>query len=542
VSDPTHQRYGKHLTADEVNELVKPTDLALDLVIDWLAEHGIERHRLDFSPAKDWISVPLPVSTAERLLDTKYSVYKHEDGSHVVRTPEWSLPLHLHKHIVSVQPTNSFLRASPKKVNYKPAGGKWKYPADTWTSNQPTIQNPTVAQVCNTSGVTPLCLRTLYNTVNYKPQVPGKNKVALNNFLSETNNRSEVEIFLEKYRPDAAGFKFDINVINGGDNQQTPNTPAQNAAGKDLEGNLDAETIIGIVYPTPLIAYNTGGEPPFNPDLFAPTNTNEPYMAWLNYILSQPDIPQTISTSYADDEQTVPLSYATAVCQQFAQLGARGVSVLFASGDNGVGADPSCVSNDGTNRTAFLPEFPPACPYVTVVGATKDFAPEVAAYDSRNGFASGGGYSNYFARPPYQKSAVDAYTAALGTQFAGLYNTTGRAYPDIAAQGQRLITIWNGNVTLLDGTSAATPAAAAVIALVNDALIAAGKAPLGFLNPWLYQGGWKAFNDVTSGSALGCGTSGFPAAKGWDAVTGWGTPDFLKIKDAVLQGGYGLGW
>ena len=184
-----------------------------------------------------------------------------------MRTPEWSLPLHLNKHIVSVQPTNSFLRTSPKKVNYKPAGGKWKYPADSWASNQPAIQNPTVAQVCNTSGVTPLCLRTLYNTVNYKPQVPGKNKVALNNFLGETNNRSDVEIFLEKYRPDAAEFKFDISVINGGDNQQTPNTPAQNAAGKDLEGNLDAETIIGIDYPTPFIAYNTGGEPPFNPDM-----------------------------------------------------------------------------------------------------------------------------------------------------------------------------------------------------------------------------------------------------------------------------------
>ena len=53
VSDPTHQRYGNHLTADEVNELVKPTGISLGLVIDWLAEHGIERHRLNFSPAKD---------------------------------------------------------------------------------------------------------------------------------------------------------------------------------------------------------------------------------------------------------------------------------------------------------------------------------------------------------------------------------------------------------------------------------------------------------------------------------------------------------
>merc|ERR1711865_772799 len=43
-----------------------------------------------------------------------------------------------------------------------------------------------------------------------------------------------------------------------------------------------------------------------------------------------------------------------------------------------------------------------------------------------------------------------------------------------------------------------------------------------------------AFNDVTKGSNPGCDTQGFPAAKGWDPVTGWGTPDFGKIRDMVL--------
>lgn len=72
--------------------------------------------------------------------------------------------------------------------------------------------------------------------------------------------------------------------------------------------------------------------------------------------------------------------------------------------------------------------------------------------------------------------------------------------------------------------SAATPTAASVMALVNDAMIAAGKPVMGFMNPWLYSVGSKAFTDVTSGSALGCNTTGFAAAPGWDAVTGFGTP------------------
>jgi tripeptidyl-peptidase-1 len=155
--------------------------------------------------------------------------------------------------------------------------------------------------------------------------------------------------------------------------------------------------------------------------------------------------------------------------------------------------------------------------------ATK-FIPEIVATDAENGFVSGGGFSNYFARPNYQDSIVPKYVKALGSEFKGLYNPNGRGYPDISAQGYHFATIWNGSLNVLDGTSAATPAAAAVIALVNDALIAAGRSPLGFLNPWLYGGGHKAFTDITNGSASGCDTEGFPAVKGWDAVTGFGTP------------------
>ena len=98
--------------------------------------------------------------------------------------------------------------------------------------------------------------------------MPGKTKVGLTDFLKESNNRSDVRLFLEKYRPDAVSEadSFTVDVINGGNNEQTQETPAELAAGKDLEGNLDAETIIGIDYPIPLTAFSTGGMPPFKAD------------------------------------------------------------------------------------------------------------------------------------------------------------------------------------------------------------------------------------------------------------------------------------
>ena len=89
-------------------------------------------------------------------------------------------------------------------------------------------------------------------------------------------------------------------------------------------------------------------------------NTNEPYLDWLKDATLEFNLPQTITTSYGDDEQTVPYDYAVTVCALYAQLGVRGSSVLFSSGDFGVGGG-DCATNDGRNVTQFQPSFPASC-------------------------------------------------------------------------------------------------------------------------------------------------------------------------------------
>ena len=195
----------------EVEELVKPKDETLDLVHAWLQEHGIGRDRISYSTAGDWMSVAIPVKKVESLLQTKYSVYMHEDGTYLVRTPEWSLPEHLHEHIDTIQPTNSFFRPRPRKQLVKTVeelGGPRVLP-----EVQPPPQDPSVSKVCNSTAITPLCLRTLYGTLDYKPQVPGKNKVGLTDYLGESNNRSDTKLFLEQYRPDAVGAANEFTVV-----------------------------------------------------------------------------------------------------------------------------------------------------------------------------------------------------------------------------------------------------------------------------------------------------------------------------------------
>ncbi|KAF2424879.1 subtilisin-like protein [Tothia fuscella] len=554
VSDPSHERYGQHLSASEIHSIITPLDKTLELVSDWLTSNNV----FDFqhNTAKDWISVTLPIEKAEGLLQTKYYIFEHKhDGSTVARAPEWSLPVHLHEHIDVVQPTNSFFRPTPRapimhevKESEKrakhivfddaPEHDKswWGREGKAYYTSKPVnaaSKSSQIAALCNISFTTLDCIRTLYDTIDYVPQATDKNSIGICNYLNETSSRADTTLFFQTFRPEAieAAADFEIVIIDNGENDQEPLSADEVTAGKNIEGNLDAQLVLGISYPTPMVAWNTGGSPPFIPDLATPTNTNEPYLVWLNYVLSQQNLPSVISTSYGDDEQTVPYSYAKRVCADFAQLGARGISVLFSSGDNGVGNDGQCFSNTDPAKGMFLPAFPTGCPWVTSVGGTEDFQPEVAV----KRYGSGAGFSNYFGAPTYQTKTVNDYVQGLNGLYDGLYNKSGRAYPDVAAQGNRDAIAWNGIIRTIGGTSASCPAFSAVIALVNDALIADGKPVLGFLNPWIYGGAHKALTDVTSGSSFGCNVTGFPAKQGWDAVTGWGTPDFGLLVDAAFE-------
>lgn len=246
----------------------------------------------------------------------------------------------------------------------------------------------------------------------------------------------------------------------------------------------------------------------------------------------------------ADRLQSVPEKYARSVCNLIAQLGSRGVSMLFSSGDSGVGA--ACQTNDGKNTTHFPPQFPAACPWVTSVGATSGLAPEKAVY------FSSGGFSDIWERPKYQDAAVSAYLKQLGNKQAGLFNPNGRAFPDVAAQGTSYAIYEKGSLTQVDGTSCASPAFAGIITLLNDARIKANQRPMGFLNPWLYGKGRAALNDIVHGGSTGCDGNGrfsgpanggpvvpfasWNATQGWDPVTGLGTPDFAKMRSAAVGG------
>lgn len=230
------------------------------------------------------------------------------------------------------------------------------------------------------------------------------------------------------------------------------------------------------------------------------------------------------------------------------KLALQGVSVLYASGDSGVanrynaGYPNSCLNSEqdyvDNNGTRYSPSFPANCPYITSVGATTLRGNDTSSGEQAvSSFGSGGGFSNVFTLPSYQASAVTEFNTKYAPNYGpNVYNDTGnaRGFPDVAAIGLNVATVFNGSTFGVGGTSASAPIFAGIVTLLNEARIAAGKGPIGFLNPTLYANP-GAFNDITIGSNPGCGTGGFNATPGWDPVTGLGTPNFPKLKEVFLS-------
>ena len=97
------------------------------------------------------------------------------------------------------------------------------------------------------------------------------------------------------------------------------------------------------------------------------------------------------------------------------------------------------IGGQPTFCTDFIPTFPAASPFITAVGGSTSSNPEVAA-----GLSSGG-FSNYWARPSYQKAAVKQYFAvATGLPSSSLYNQTGSGFPDVAAQAEDFVIVYGG--------------------------------------------------------------------------------------------------
>lgn len=388
-------------------------------------------------------------------------------------------------------------------------------------------------------------VRELYGIPDDLVVTNASNTQCVPSFYTESWNPDDLTKFVKDFLPGAPVPK----VVEKGTRANEPSKPT-------TEASLDIQYITGVARNATTYMWTMNGSNPFSAQ-------DEPFVEFVEGVLEMDHPPYVVSISYSDDEEQIfrlSPDYARTFDTLLIKMGLRGITVLVASGDDGVAGLRPEFSKLPVNETCLKagPQWPSSSPYITSVGATMtlntaDFSKDffrtteevVCSGDVGGQVTSGGGFSNQYAIPKYQKAAVARYlqTRRVPSE-PGYFNRTGRAYPDISALGANFHTYIHGYVTGVSGTSASTPVIGAMVTLWNDARLNAGKRPLGFINPLLYfmaEVNPSAFNDIVignngarKGGSLVCEHS-FGAAGGWDAATGVGTPNFPVIL-AFIQG------
>ncbi|KAI1322779.1 peptidase S8/S53 domain-containing protein [Xylariaceae sp. FL0255] len=567
IADPESPSFGKHWTPEQVANTFSPHPDSKNAVLDWLVGSGIDRTRLGMSTGHNWVEFEGTVEEAERLFATEYWHYEHVvEGGYRLAVDAYSLPEHVSKHVDFVMPTVQL-------EGLKPIG---QTKINTAFSNF-SGHGVTLGELPCGELITIDCLRKLYK-IPVGTKADPSNKIGIGewaDFLYEP----DLPIFFKNFTSPQipANTKPEFISIDSGQHANLTTV----AIDSGIESALDVQTVYSIVHPQGVRLYQVGdninidsvgtfnifldaldasyctyegGDQPYVDPAYPDPNDN---LLGYQGPLQCGGAPKSnvISVSYGQIEGALPEFYQIRQCHEWAKLGLQGVSVIYASGDSGVanrynsGYPNSCLNAKNlfvdNNGTRYSPSFPVNCPYITSVGATTLIgntteSGERAVSEPGDGpadaFYSGGGFSNVFPLPKYQKNAVGTFMKKYAPNYGpNVYNNSGnaRGFPDVAAIGLSVVTVFDGITLGVGGTSASAPIFAGIVNLLNEARIAKGKGPIGFLNPTLYANP-DAFNDITIGNNPGCGTGGFNATPGWDPVTGLGSPNYAKLEKVFL--------
>ena len=554
ISDPTSPEYGRFLSAEDVAAVFKPTPNTISDVMEWLGQSGLDQSHVNISHGGDRLSLNLSVKEATRLLQTTFYHQIHrETGQEQITCQYYHIPEPLAGSI------DYILAASPVHTHQR--GRRQQIPLSGEVAALAPLPSGCLTQT------TLSCLRMLYGIPDdispHQNSSLGVFEPSWISWLSE-----DLDKFFERMQKNLVGHRPKVDAVNGGFLQRNFSGPNWN-----LEPNLDFEYTMALTSPQEVTnvqvgSHNQQGNPDdmlaaFDryycgssspgdkqyPDLYPPGCN----ATTCDCGSSSP--PKVLSISWGWTEAGFTPNYLQRQCLEFLKLGLMGTTVVVSVSDDGTASNRGsfCIDDKTGNATdgRFSPLFPGSCPWVTAVGGTQMLSPdeprtpgtttnETAWRKSDSGHvtSSGGGFSNVFLAPPYQVPYVAVYKDVEIEHldvFRDRFNSTGRGYPDVALRADNYLIVSNGKWSFVSGASASNPVFASIITLLNSERMHAGKGPLGFINPVLY-GNPEILNDIVAGANQGCGVDqAFRATRGWDAVTGLGSPNFERMRQFFMS-------
>ncbi len=548
VSTPGSASYRAFLTSAQFHQKYDPTAQTVASVTNWLKQNSLRVTGVEAN--RQYLSVRGSVAAVQQAFGTAISRYTHDGKQVQANSTPLTVPASLASSILTVTgvdttprlvkhnqapPPAGFANARPCSLSYGQITAKKQ--ADFKTPLPKFKGSYLPYAVCGYTG----------------PQF----RAAYEDNLSAGTDGSGVTVAItDAYAaPTIAEDAQRYGTTHGdggyGKNQLTQVLPkafnsedACDASGWYGEETLDVEAVHAMA-PGAKIRYYASASC-FDND----------FLATLTKVVNQ-NKAQIVSNSWSDVEANESTDTIAAYEQIFMQGALQGISFMFSSGDNG-----DELENTGLKQT----DYPASDPFATAVGGTSDAIGADGTFSFQTGwgtnrydlnsaqngwnfttflYGAGGGTSALFNRPDYQNGVVPSSAGS------------GRAVPDVGLDADPTTGMLIGETQTfpdgvrygeyrIGGTSLASPLFAGMTANLSEH--AGGR--LGFLNPIIYgQAKSGTFTDVKgtppdAGNVRvdfinGVDTSGglrytvrtfnedssLQIAKGWDDVTGVGSPN-----------------
>jgi subtilase family serine protease len=548
--NPASPLFHQWLNPDQFAARFGMSDADLEQVKSWLERQGFVVDSV--ARSKNMIRFSGTTGQVEQAFSTQMHYYKADGVQHFAASTELSIPAALAGVVLAVRNLNDF-RPQPMYLRGKSVRAKPSYTFESQGTQYVLFAPGDIQKVYDfpTSG-------SGYTGTGQSIAIMGQSAI----------DTSDIENFQS-----AASLATNLptQVLVPGTGTSTV------YSGDEGESHIDLEWS-GATAPGAKIFFVYTGN----------SANNNGVLDSLAYAIDE-QIGNIISLSYGSCEPSNTKSYIDADELILKQAAADGQTIVAASGDQGSTAcNSSTYSSLGTSvERALAVNYPASSAYVTGVGGTEitsaddqvgtywtsvansstinlesatQWIPEIAWNDNSSQYglsASGGGPSEFVARPSWQAGTIGGATIPSGSY---------RLVPDIALYSSPNYpgylyctsdqTDWSsgqgstcsggnfygtdGSFTVAGGTSFAAPIFAGMVAIINQKeQYTDGQ---GLINPTLYSMAadsatyLSAFHDVTSGnndctagSSYCSSTAGFSAGPGYDEVTGLGSIDLNNM-------------
>ncbi|KAI9447221.1 hypothetical protein BJY52DRAFT_1228377 [Lactarius psammicola] len=413
-------RYGVYMSKEQVDDLVAPPPDTLEVVNSWLGHHGILSSSVSRTHGGGWLKTTNPHRGEQ---DRDYSPHGW------LCAPRGAICLRASCRADGALQFPAHASAGAAQAPQMRSFGNGE--CDFRRARESAIES--IRRSCaGCTGRPPMCLSR-------------RTRMRLGSWTTiiHTRERPDPTEFTNEFRDRVEAATFEVEQVNGGG--QDPSHPGDEPTSSTSQA-MDVSD--------PTIFYSSGW--PFGDVKKMSQLRATGFLEWLNYILKQKKIPQTINVPYGNEELGLSQEYATTF-------------VLFLSGDHGVGSG-DC--KDESRKVQFRLLFP-------------------------------GSYR--------RDRAVTTFLQNLSSKYSDLTTPGIAAGPDIAAQELDYLVCWNGSPYAVSRTSCATPVSQAKPSQAKPSPRSASSAP-SFKD-------LAGLNDTTSGSNPGCNTDGFSAIAGWDPVS-----------------------